>query len=170
MTLVVADSGPIRYLVVIGLVDVLPQLYKRVVLPAEVVVELTHPNAPAEVQNWASRLPGWIEVRNASQPDSKLIETLDAGEAAAIALAKEIRADMVLLDEKEARHVAVGLNLRISGTIGVLEAAAELGLISLADSFRKLLGTNFRIDPGFLRDALARDEARRKLDGGVNNA
>lgn len=162
MTLVIADSGPIRYLVVIGAIETLPKLYSRIVLPEVVVQEITHQSAPAAVRTWASMLPNWVEVlAGAEKPTPELDAVLDAGEAAAITLAKEIHADLVLLDEREGRRMAVKSGLKIAGTIGVLEAAAEKRLIDLQEYLTKLQATNFRIDPQFLKEALARDARRR---------
>jgi predicted nucleic acid-binding protein len=164
MTLVVADSGPIRYLVVIGAIETLPRLYSRIVLPKVVVQELTHPSAPAAVRTWASMLPNWAEILLGTEKSTpELDSVLDAGEAAAITLANEIHADFVLLDEREGRRMAVKSGLRIAGTIGILETAAEKGLINLQEYLTKLQATNFRIEPQFLKEALARDASRRRV-------
>jgi predicted nucleic acid-binding protein len=113
MTLVVADSGPIRYLVVIGAISFLPRIYDRIVLPSDVVSELKHANAPSDVRAWASMLPPWIEIKTPSKrPAPILIKTLDRGEVAAILLAQELTADFVLIDEREARKAAVGSGLK----------------------------------------------------------
>lgn len=56
MTLVVADSSPIRYLAVLNAIDHLPRLYERVIVPRAVLGELTHPHAPVEARSWASAL------------------------------------------------------------------------------------------------------------------
>ncbi len=158
MTLVVADSGPLRYLVVIQAIGVLPILYDRVALPPAVVAELRHASAPAEVQSWARALPDWVLVRS---PVSKhLPDLLDPGEAEAIGLALELRADTILLDEREGRREAAVLGLHFAGTVGVLERAAERGLLDLDMSFQRLTATNFRIDRVYLDAALKRDRAR----------
>ena len=133
MILVVADTSPIHYLVLIEAVGILPRLYDRVVLPSVVLAELTHRNAPSPVRTWADALPPWAEVRMAAQVD--LIGMLDPGEAEAIALAQELKADSLLLDEAEARQEARRLGLPVSGTVGVLEKAADRGLIDLAEAF-----------------------------------
>jgi predicted nucleic acid-binding protein len=159
MIVVVADTSPIRYLVIIEAIAVLPQLYDRVVLPSAVVAELTHANAPASVKEWAGILPEWIEVKTASHVG--LSGLLDPGEAEAIALAEELKADSLLLDETEAREEALRRGLQVSGTIGVLERAAERGLIVLTHAFQRLSQTNFRIAPEVLRNALERDSQRR---------
>ena len=164
MTLVVADSSPIRYLAVLDAIELLPQLYERVILPRSVQAELSHPHAPAEVRSWASALPAWAEVREAAHIE--LAGVLDAGEAEAIALAEELRADLVLIDEREARRVAVERGLKVAGIIGVLELGAARHLVDLRESLQRLLGTNFRIERRYLEEALARDAIRREQEQG----
>lgn len=162
MTLVVADSSPIRYLVIIGHVDALPLIYNQVILPGAVVAELTHPSAPASVIDWASRLPEWVEVKEPeSPPSADLQEWLDQGEVAAITLAKEINADLVLLDEREGRRAAKELGLHVAGTLGILEAAHRQGILELRSALEKLAATNFRLDPILAKEALARAERSR---------
>jgi predicted nucleic acid-binding protein len=63
MTVVVADSSPLNYLTLIGSVDVLRRLYGTVIVPQQVITELTDPAAPHEVRGWALNLPDWIDVR-----------------------------------------------------------------------------------------------------------
>jgi predicted nucleic acid-binding protein len=58
----VLDASPLCYLLLIGEIDLLPQLFSRVVVPQAVIVELLHDDAPATVRNWASNLPIWISV------------------------------------------------------------------------------------------------------------
>ncbi|MGO8746176.1 MAG: DUF3368 domain-containing protein [Thermoguttaceae bacterium] len=156
--IVVADTGPINYLVVVEAIAVLPALYGRVVLASSVVAELTNRGAPAVVRRWAMTLPPWVETRAALQTNPT--ERLGPGETEAIALAKELGA-LLLADETEARTEARRQGISVSGTVGILEKAAEMGLLDLAEAFRKLASTNFRVDPQLLRDALGRDAARR---------
>jgi len=164
MTLVVADTGPIRYLLVIGAIELLPKLYDRVFLPRSVQGELTHLRAPEAVREWALRPPAWVEIREVERLESTL--ELDVGEADAISLAQKMGADWVLLDEREGRDRALALNLRVSGTVGVLELAAERGLVDLSDAFAKLRRTNFRIAPQTMREALEQDAHRRTRNPG----
>jgi predicted nucleic acid-binding protein len=159
MILVVADTGPIHYLILIEAVEVLPRLYDRIVLPRAVFNELTHAHAPDSVRRWASSLPPYVEVRAA--PPTAIHERLDPGEAEAIALAQQLHADSLLLDEIEARREAARLGLPVTGTIGVLEKAAERGLICLPDAIERLSRTSFRISSALLDEALKRDAARR---------
>lgn len=65
------------------------------------------------------------------------------------------------MDDKDGRKAAELRALTVYGTVGVFVRAAELGLIDLQEVFRRLLTTSFRIDERILRDALARDVARK---------
>jgi predicted nucleic acid-binding protein len=64
--LVIADTGPINYLILIGHIDLLPRMFERVVLPAAVQTELSNPLAPPSVQRWIADMPTWLEI--ASEP------------------------------------------------------------------------------------------------------
>lgn len=167
MTLVVADTGPIRYLLVIGAIDVLHRLYDRVYLPASVRRELTDEHAPGLVRSWALNPPSWVEICEVEC--AVALMDLDVGEADAISLAQTIGADWILLDEREGRDRALALKLRVSGTVGVLEKAAEVGLVNLSEAFAKLRRTNFRIAQQALREALERDADRRSSSLGRTN-
>jgi hypothetical protein len=78
---------------------------------------------------------------------------LDEGERAAIALAVEVKADLVLIDEAAGRRVAKGLGMRITGTVGVLRLAAERGMIDVQDVLSQLRASGFYIDENVLRTA-----------------
>jgi predicted nucleic acid-binding protein len=160
MILVVADTGPLCYLILIEAIGLLPRLYDRIVIPSAVLRELTHPKAPTAVKTWADTLPSWAEVRTADY--AELDDILDPGEAEAIILAGQLNADSLLLDEMEARQEALRRGLPVAGTIGVLEKAAERNLINLSDAFSRLARTSFYITPEVLQQALQRDASNRK--------
>jgi predicted nucleic acid-binding protein len=160
MTLVVADTGPVRYLAVIESIHLLPRLFDQVIIPKAVLAELTHPRAPEAARRWANDLPTWAVIREAAQIE--LADVLDPGEAEAIALAGELKADLVLIDEREARREAARRRIPVIGTIGILEEAAARNLIDLPEALQRLLATNFRIDRRYLDDALHRDAERRE--------
>ncbi len=159
MSLVVSDSGPIHYLILCGAIDAIPKVYGQLVIPVAVAAELSHPHTPPEIQAWVKLLPAWASIKSAQQIDS--IAQLGLGEREAIALACELNAAQLLVDDRTARCVALGRGLLITGTIGFLEQAASDGLLSLPDVLRKLLLTNFRIDPEVVRNALKRDADRQ---------
>jgi predicted nucleic acid-binding protein len=159
--LVVSDSGPVHYLVLCEAIHVLPSLYGQLVIPSSVAEELTHAHAPAPVSAWIRSLPAWTSIQSAREIDAAT--QLGLGEREAIALARELKAAELLVDERLARKVAVQRGLLITGTVGILEKAAERGLINLSEALQKLLPTNFRVDAQVIREALERDAARRKL-------
>ena len=66
MRLVIADTGPLNYLILIGHIDLLPVLFERVVLPTTVQGELASSKVPSFVRHWIANLPAWLEVRDAS--------------------------------------------------------------------------------------------------------
>lgn len=105
MTLVVADAGPVRYLVVLGAIDVLSQIFGSIVIPEYVVSnELRDLGAPPEVQHWAASPPSWVQIRIPTSTGT--LPSLHSGESQAIALALELKADAILLDDAAARHEA----------------------------------------------------------------
>ncbi len=70
---------------------------------------------------------------------------MDAGEREAILRARELVADLLLVDDRQARQAAVNLGIAITGTIGILDKAAQTGLIDLRTVIEKLRKTNFHI-------------------------
>ncbi|MDI9446946.1 MAG: hypothetical protein QM844_22575 [Planctomycetota bacterium] len=106
MTVVVSDTGPLNYLVLCGAIDILPRLFETVVVPAAVLAELEHEDTPAAVRRWAGALPSWVEVRTPRCPSAAT--KLDWGEREAIFLALEVKADLVLIDDRAARRATVG--------------------------------------------------------------
>jgi predicted nucleic acid-binding protein len=143
--IVVADTSPINYLIRLNLTDLLLHLYGQVLLPTEVLKELQNARAPAEVKKWAENLPHWISVQTPQLSLRAELDGLDAGERAAIELACEARADILLLDERKARRVAESLfGLTVFGTLGVLRSAHQAQLIDGVVTFEKLcVLTNF---------------------------
>jgi predicted nucleic acid-binding protein len=142
--LVIADTSPINYLLLIGHIGILPALFERVILPAAVCDEPKHPKAPLVVRNWAAAPPPWADVRPSSPFQDASLESLDAGEGAAIALAIELHADLLLMDDEEGVIAARRKGLEVAGTLGVLSRAAQRHLLNLADAFERVKHTNFR--------------------------
>jgi predicted nucleic acid-binding protein len=107
---VVADTSPINYLILIGQIELLPQLYARILIPPAVLNELQHPLAPAPVREWSARPPGWLEVL----PPKNTVDIveLDPGETEAIALAIEMQIEVLLIDEQAGRQEAARRGLK----------------------------------------------------------
>jgi predicted nucleic acid-binding protein len=81
---VIADTSPLNYLVLIGHADVLPSLYGEVVIPGAVLEELLHPNTPPLVASWIASRPSWLAVeQNAGPLPGSTVTALDPGEQAA---------------------------------------------------------------------------------------
>ena len=99
--IVVADTSPLNYLVLIGEADLLYQLYGRVLIPQAVLSELQHPGAPSAVVGWVMRCPVWLEVRQVVVRSEASSEELDVGESEALALAEEYTPDVLLLIDEE---------------------------------------------------------------------
>jgi predicted nucleic acid-binding protein len=144
MRLVVADTSPIRYLVRIGQIDLLPRLFERIFLPSVVADELHHPSAPPAVRDWMQQPPGWLEVMPVGDIDDPALSALDSGERSAIALGLSLGADLILIDDRKGAVAALSKGLEVTGTLGVLDLAAERGLVDLVDAFDRLKRTNFR--------------------------
>ena len=122
--IVVSDTSPILNLSVIGRLDLLRDLYQEIVIPPAVVTELRR----NRVQHQSHR---WLTLRQVT--NRKLIDQLslrlDPGEAEALDLALELRADRLLVDERRARRVALELNLQPLGLLGILAEAKQRGLL-----------------------------------------
>jgi predicted nucleic acid-binding protein len=80
MTVIISDTSPLNYLVLIGETHVIPALYGRVIIPRAVLNELQDPETPEKVRTWIDAPPAWVEVMSVeSAPDPSLSE-LDEGE------------------------------------------------------------------------------------------
>jgi predicted nucleic acid-binding protein len=150
--IVVADTSPISYLILIGEVNLLPELYETVLIPGGVLSELTSDGAPEVVKGWFDDQPSWLLTRELKEAlDPGLIKMLDRGEVEAIQLARELNADLVLIDELKGRRIAVEYGLRVTGLIGVLAAAGIRGIIDIEDAIAKLLKTKFFVSEDLIR-------------------
>jgi predicted nucleic acid-binding protein len=152
---VVADTSPIVYLILIDQIALLPALFGTIHIPMQVFQELLHTNAPQKVRSWAPALPDWASVA----PEFELIDpatlALDSGERSAIALAEAIGAHLILMDERKGIKVCLQKGFQATGTLGVLDLAARRGLVDLKDCFGKLKSTNFRYKSSIMDRILA---------------
>ncbi|NJL40519.1 MAG: DUF3368 domain-containing protein [Leptolyngbyaceae cyanobacterium SM1_4_3] len=128
--IVVSNTSPIFYLSTIGHLDLLRQLYDEIVIPTTVFNEITNvgnTDASARIVPTLS----WIKTQSAT--DQELVNTLraelDPGEAEAIALAVELNADRLLMDERLGRAAAMRAGLQVTGVLGILIAAKRNNLI-----------------------------------------
>lgn len=155
--IVVADSGPLHYLILVGHVDLLRLFYGEVLVPEAVAEELLVSSAPPIVRDWMAVAPAWVEVRpHLVEALAAISEDLDLGERAAIALAETVHADLLLIDEAAGRAEARRRHLRVTGTLGVLRTAAEHGLVNVPDLLVRLRCTSFYVDDALVKDVFAR--------------
>jgi len=132
----------------IGMLDVLKELYGKVFITEEVSKE------------FGKTVPDWIEVRKVR--DNKYLKLMknfvDLGEASTIALAVETDAIVIILDDLKARKLAQKLNLKITGTIGVLVKARKRNIItSTQEVLNKLRNEGFRISDEIEKEFLKYD-------------
>ncbi len=104
MSVIISNTTPINYLVLIDHMAVLHHLYARIIIPQAVFGELQEEGTPAKVKAWVAAHPTWLEVRTvAVSPDASLA-LLDVGEREAIRLAQELEADALIMDEPAAKQ------------------------------------------------------------------
>lgn len=154
--IVISDTSPLCYLLLIDLVDLLPQLYGRVIIPQAVRDELSAPGAPDIVQIWISQPPEWLEIQTITNQPDLMLSQLDLGELEAIALAEQLGADAILLDDREARQIATERGLEIIGLLGILGAAASSGLVDFSIAIERLQQTTFRASSRLIQSLLER--------------
>jgi uncharacterized protein len=144
----ISNTSPLQYLHQVGLLDLLPALYGRVIVPEGVVAELAAGRArgvdlpdPAAL-TWADVRA----VRNAAL--LPLAADLGKGEREVLAIAKEVGEALAIIDDALARRYARLLGVRFTGTLGVLLKARSAGRLDLvAPVLDRLEALRFRIDP-----------------------
>jgi predicted nucleic acid-binding protein len=151
MSVIISNTTPINYLVLIDQINVLRHLYAHVMMPQAVFGELQDEGTPGKVKAWVASHPEWLEVRTVSAPLDPMLASLDVGEREAISLAKEIQADALIIDEPDGREAAKRQGLRVIGTLRVLYDAAEAGLCELEQTYDDLQQTTFRAHPQLFR-------------------
>lgn len=158
--LAVSNTSPILNLAIIGQLELIHQQFGQVQIPLAVLSELkVQENRPGSREIQAALNVGWIRVQEVSSRISVqlLQQVLDQGEAEAITLAIELKADRILLDERDGRKIAKSLGLKVTGVLGILLRAKKEGeLSSLPDAIDALVKTaGFRISPELLAKVLA---------------
>lgn len=156
MCMIVADTGPPHYLLLIGAIDILERLFGKIFIPVTVRNELAHAEAPAIVREWIQHPPPWVEILEPpnSHFDDAALQGFDAGERAAIELAAFLGADLLLMDDREGVKLARSKGFAVTGTLGILDLAARRGMVDLAEAFSRLKNTNFRYPPSVMNALL----------------
>jgi predicted nucleic acid-binding protein len=155
--LIISDTSPMRYLVEIEVIDVLPRLYGHILTTPNVMDELRLDKFPTVVSQWASRPPNWLVVESPAQ--IRFLDILDAGEASALSLALQRAADFLLVDERKATRVARDNGMRTAGTLAVLHDAGIASLIDFHASLDRLTKkTQFHHTPALIAQVIANFE------------
>ncbi len=144
----IADTSPLQYLHQCNLLDLLPMLYGRVVVPEAVAAEITEGRALGLSLPALEDLP-WAHIKAPKDPVLlRLVADLGPGEREVLALGKESPGSLVILDDGLARRYASHLGLRLTGTLGVLIRAKRRGIIAtVAPVLAQLESLRFRVDP-----------------------
>jgi predicted nucleic acid-binding protein len=152
---VIVNTTPIIALALIEQLDLLPRLYGRVVIPPAVQTEVLQGGAQGigvtEIQT-----ANWIRVIALTDPRrADSLPDLDRGEAQVIALAQELRADLVVIDERLARKYARRLKLKLTGTLGVLLRAKQVGFVqAIKPLVEQLVQGGIRLGEDVIAEAL----------------
>jgi predicted nucleic acid-binding protein len=142
---VITDTSCFILLDKIDAFPILRSLYQNVITTPEIAGEFGKP------------LPDWIHVKSVENKElqNSYLEKVDIGEASAIALAMELSSPLLILDDLKGRKLASQLNLKYTGTLGVLILARQKGIIPLLKPyFEKIKETDFRIAPDLLQKIL----------------
>ena len=126
--IVVSDSGPLIALSRLGMVPILHELFGEILIPEEVrreVVERGKGKPGSDIIEKAE----WVKVEEVEDLSVVILsQEIERGEAEAIILAKELNADLLLLDEKIPREIAKSLGLKVAGTVGLIYEALKRGI------------------------------------------
>ena len=160
--IVIADATPLNYLILIDHAEILPKLFKDILIPTAVVTELRRSRAPEAVRAWMAEPPAWLQIRSAPHSSAGDLDYLGTGEREAILLAEDLGADWLIMDDHDGRQEATRRHLPVISTLRVLDEAAGRGLINLSTALGRLQQTTFHISADLLKWLLERDEERRK--------
>src|SRR5260370_15964640 len=159
----VSNTTPLRYLIAIEQEHLLGQLFEKVFVRVAVHEELTDSRTPETVRRRVLSLPSWFEVRTVQETQTTTFPvTLHRGERQAILLAETLRADVLLIDEQIGRTIALSRNLPLSGTLGVLERADTMRLVSnFQQVLQRLKASGFFLTDVLEQQLLERHRTRR---------
>jgi predicted nucleic acid-binding protein len=159
--LVITDTSPLHYLVLIQHSEIIRALFGSILIPPVVAEELQHSSTPPPVRAWMSSPPPWLEIRPPQQTLEAPLLRLGAGERNAILLGREIGADLLLMDDLAGREEAERRAFAVMGTLRVLELGAERAML-LPAAIVKVQATSFYLPVSVVPEMLARDAARKQ--------
>lgn len=149
MAIVVSDSSPLYALSHLQYLELLPRFFDEVLIPPAVARELANPPSLLRAVEVA-QVP-FLRVRAPVdlQRVALFRRTLDSGESEALALAEEVQADAILIDEFDGRAMATQIGVEPVGALGVLLRGKEVGAVGLIAPLMDRLQNEiqFRISP-----------------------
>lgn len=152
----VSNTGPVIALALIDRIDILQKLFQQVSIPDAVHKELLEGGSSGHGLPSYNKAT-WIQVLPLSSDLDPLLQTvLDYGEASVIQLAREMKADYVLIDERKGRKIAREIfSLKVIGTARILVEAKRKGIIdSVGDALNRMRDSGYRLHDNIIRYAL----------------
>ena len=155
--IIVSDTSPISNLAAIGRLDLLQQLYGTVVIPLAVYQEIIN-SGSTDPATLAVQNLNWIQTRSLSNLEllQNLQANLDPGEAEAIALALELKAERLIIDERRGRKRAIESGIKVIGLLGILLAAKKQGSIAeVRPLLVDLIARGFWVNPQLYAEVIS---------------
>lgn len=149
MLKIIANSTPLIALNKIGKLDLLKQMYREIIIPYAVYEEVILESSIKESNDFIKE-SGFINIIKIKNEEAKrlFVTSLHKGEVEVMILAKEIEADLCIIDDLLARRYAKYYNLNITGTIGAILKSKEQGIISeVRPIMDELIDSGIYIDP-----------------------
>ena len=152
--MIVCNTSPLIALSILGKVDLIEKAYGNWVVPDKVMLESTIDGKPFSEKLKHVLSPHRMGVKNKFIVSSYEIY-LDSGEAEVIALAEEVKADLLLIDDKKGRRFAELKGFKVVGVAGFILKAKKLGLIAeIKPEFIKMRQAGIRISDSIYRESL----------------
>lgn len=129
MRKIISNTTPILSLLKIDKLEILKEIYKNIIIPFAVYEEIENGREKSYYQDLTQL--DWIKIKKISNPkELSFFIDLDKGEAEVLILSQELNADLVIIDEIFGRRCAKQMNVKLTGTLGVLLKAKKQGIIS----------------------------------------
>ena len=158
MSVVIADTSPLNYLILIDAIEILPRLYERIKVPPEVLSELLNPGTPLEVSRWIQNRPERLDVES--------VPTAEALHSKNVILVRELRLCSPCMNRtcSSSSTTHPDVKPRVGLEFAQLEHSACVArqpFIDLPIVLARLLRTNFRVPNRLVEDLIAQDDKRR---------
>jgi predicted nucleic acid-binding protein len=163
--IVICDTSPICYLLLIEQIQILSQLFTQITIPPAVQKELLAEQTFSQIQVWIADLPPWVNLQPVPQLLDNLPPNLGAGEREAISLAVSLQSNLIILDDWDARQAALSQGLTVTGLLGVLYRAGTQDLLDFYNSINRLQQTSFRASPALIQQFLEKYSNHRRRFG-----